>query len=72
LSEGEAILSETTHNEFLKKINKAKAIQALTGYSFGNVTDGMEAIIPKKKSSDIRQVRKIIENIKLLINRDLA
>lgn len=72
LSEAEATFSETKHNEYLKKINKAKAIQVLTGYRFGSITDSMEANTQKKKATDIREVRKIIEKIKELIIRDLA
>ena len=72
LSESEVILNQIKHHEYLKTINKAKSIQALTGYKFGSITDGIEANTQKKKPSDIKEVKKIIENIKLLINRDLA
>lgn len=72
LSESEAILWQTKHVDYLKKINKARAIQVLTGYKYGHLTDAMEANVQKKKSTDIREVRKIIEKIKYLISRDLS
>ena len=72
LSEAEAILCQSKHYDYLKKTDKAKAIQVLSGFSHSSLTDHIEKNTRGKDKRAIRNVKKVIDKINYLIQKDLA